>query len=117
MDDFSQLKIVWSETNDAINTKIAFVPGDYYLDKTCFFLTSKKDYINFVYKVLSSNLFTWYMLQKSPRLGQKGISLTKETVELFPICSIIDSQKDIYDLYHLTTDEINYLAILKDENM
>lgn len=103
-EDFSKQKIVYSETNDAQNTKIAIdLNGDYFTDKTCFILIGKTEQITqHVYKMFSSRIFTWYMSKTAPLLGSKGISLTKEAVELFPLCPInLD--------YGLSIEEINLI--------
>jgi len=51
---------------------------------------------------MSSELFTWYMSIVSPLLGNSGISLTKESVELFPLCGVSES----YDLSEQEMKEI-----------
>ena len=52
---------------------------------------------------MSSDLFSWYMKIVAPLLGDKGISLTKDSVETFPLCEI---GKD----YVLTADEIKAIS-------
>lgn len=105
---------MYSETNNANETKIAFDNRGFYTDKTCFIITSKTVDIAKLYRVLSSNVFTWYMKNKSPLLGTMGISLTKDLVETFPC--VKDDVETIYDGYHLTNTEIDYIKNeLKDK--
>ena len=60
-----------------------------------------------IYKVLSSNIFTWYMKSIAPIIGSKGISLSKEMVETFPLSNL--SANSVEFDYQLTQDEIKYI--------
>ena len=111
-DDFFEQKIIYSETNNVNTTKIAFDTNGYFTDKTCFIIISKEFDIEKIYKILSSEIFTWYMKHKSPLLGTAGISLTKELVETFP-CVNYDGQS-AQSSYNLTNAEMTY--IIKDLN-
>ena len=109
MDDFDRQKICYSETNDAIETKIYLDSQHYVTDKTCFILVAEDEsLIDQIYKILSSSIFTWYMQRKSPRLGHSGISLTKDSVESFPLA--INNGKTVQKTYHLTDEEIKYIS-------
>ena len=109
MDDFDKQKICYSETNDAIKTKICLDSNKYVTDKTCFILVANDETtIKHIYKIMSSSIFSWYMQRKSPRLGVQGISLTKDSVELFPMAPI-SSDKAKAD-YELTDDEMKYIS-------
>ena len=103
MDDFSKQKIIYSETNSSLATKITLDKSEFFTDKTCFIITGKDDEVAGLFKVMSSTIFTWYMNLLSPKLGESGISLTKDTVELFPATPNIDD-------YELTDDEINFIS-------
>ena len=103
MDDFSKQKIIYSETNSSLATKITLDKSEFFTDKTCFIITGKDDEVAELFKVMSSTIFTWYMNLLSPKLGESGISLTKDTVELFPATPNIDD-------YELTDDEINFIS-------
>jgi len=103
MDDFNKPKICYSETNSAKETKIAFDTSGFYPDKTCFVLVAENDDIEHIYRILSSDIFTWYMYNTSPLLGDGGISLTKDSVLRFPLC------KDASD-YKLTESEMNCIS-------
>ena len=107
MDDFNKQKIIYSETNNVNETKIAYDTKGFFTDKTCFIITSKEHNINDIYKVLSSEIFTWYMKHKSPLLGTVGISLTKDLVETFPCVKY--NGESIQISYKLTDCEMNYL--------
>ena len=103
MDDFNKPKICYSETNNAKETKIALDSSGFYPDKTCFVLVSDNGDIEHIYNILSSDIFTWYMYNTSPLLGDGGISLTKDSVLRFPLC------KEHTD-YGLTESEINCIS-------
>ena len=106
-DDFNKQKIIYSETNNANETKIVFDEEGYFTDKTCFIITSASVNIKNLYQILSSIVFTWYMKNKSPLLGATGISLTKELVETFPC--VYSVEESIYDSYNLTEEEVMFI--------
>ena len=103
--DFSKPKICYSETNDATETKLALDNNGFYTDKTCFIMLGQtKEQTELLYYNLSSEVFTWYMRMLSPLLGNAGISLTKDSVELFP--AIPERGMD----YNLTEDEKSWIT-------
>lgn len=103
-DDFSKPKIVYSETNDSKNTKIAFDDSGYFTDKTCFVLIGENDEITkHVYSILRTEVFSLYMRNLAPLLGDAGISLTKDCVEKFPLCPIGKN-------YNFSKSEIDFLT-------
>ena len=105
MDDFSKPKIVYSETNDAKNTKIAFDDKKYLSDKTCFVLIGKDvETTKHAYSILKTNIFSLYMKNLAPLLGEAGISLTKDCVERFPLCPIGEN-------YNFSEEEIKFLTM------
>jgi len=105
-EDFYRQKIIYSETNNSKETKICFdKTGKFFIDKTCFIITAKSEIIiQHIFKSLKSKLFTWYMSLTSPLLGVNGISLTKESVQTFPIHNPNSN-------YHLNNEEINYIEM------
>ncbi|NLZ97083.1 MAG: hypothetical protein GX926_03775, partial [Candidatus Magasanikbacteria bacterium] len=105
LNQFKKEKIIYSETNNANETKITFDNKQYFTDKTAFIIVGEN--IKHIYKLLSSNIFTWYMNLISPKLGVNGISLTKESVEAFP-CPPISSLK-IEEAYKLTKEEVAFI--------
>lgn len=66
-------------------------------------VSKHEDVIKAVYRILCTNIFSWYMRVASPLLGTSGISLTKETVELFPACKNIEE-------YGFDTEELRLIA-------
>jgi hypothetical protein len=66
-------------------------------------LGKKENITHHIYKLMGSNIFTWYMKSISPLLGEKGISLTKESVEKFPACPIDKG-------YDFTEEEMNFIS-------
>ena len=106
LNDFSKPKICYSETNDAIQTKLAFDKDGLYTDKTCFIMLGQTtEQTETLYENLSSDVFTWYMRLLSPLLGSTGISLTKDSVELFPALPKKGSS------YNLTEDEKSWISL------
>mgnify|MGYP000851499148 CR=1 FL=1 len=109
MDDFNKQKICYSETNSSSLTKIALDKDGYMTDKTCFIITAADNFdIDILYKIMSSEIFTWYMNLLSPKLGDKGISLTKDTVKLFPASK--RSENGVQESYSLTDEEMNFIS-------
>ena len=104
LDDFSKPKIVYSETNDSKNTKIAFDDSGYFTDKTCFVLIGENDEITkHVYSILRTEVFSLYMRNLALLLGDAGISLTKDCVQKFPLCPIGKN-------YNFSKSEIDFLT-------
>jgi hypothetical protein len=100
IEDFSKPKIIYSETNNLIKTKISIEKNGYYIDKTGYMIVH--DHIDSFIEILTSNLFTWYMSFISPILGDSGISLTKDSVEKFPFA-------DSFNNYNLTKEELGFV--------
>jgi type I restriction-modification system DNA methylase subunit len=102
IEDFDKLKICYSETNSSSETKIFLDTENYITDKTTFILTAKDDdTLRKIYTIMSSKIFTWYMSKISPLLGDSGISLTKDTIGLFPIATNLDDDNP----YNLSDEE------------
>lgn len=107
-EDFDKPKICYSETNNSSETKIAFDDKSYMTDKTCFILLTKDERtLKHIYKIMCSPVFTWFMRNKSPLLGSAGISMTKDTVDTFPMAKVSNNswQQD----YNLSTDEMAFI--------
>ncbi|BFN36529.1 Eco57I restriction-modification methylase domain-containing protein [Fidelibacter multiformis] len=79
--EFEKEKVVWAETDQALNTVL--VPSKIYLQKTCFMIISSHNKV--INAFLNSQLTQWYTRLNSPNLGNKGLSLTKETVQEIPL--------------------------------
>ncbi len=89
--EFEKEKVVWAETDRALNTVL--VPRGYFIQKTCFMITGQNlEYIN---ALLNSNVAQWFIRINSCSLGQKGMSLTKESVRMFPIPPI-DNKETVF---------------------
>ena len=113
MDDFNKQKIVYSETNNQKNTKIALDSNSYCTDKTCFILVANNYNIDieYIYKVLSSSVFSFYMNLISPLLGDSGISLTKESVIKFPLAKQgLKNFNNVFELYSLNDKEKEFIV-------
>ena len=112
-DDFNKQKIVYSETNNQKNTKIALDSNSYCTDKTCFILVANNYNIDieYIYKVLSSSVFSFYMNLISPLLGDSGISLTKESVIKFPLAKQgLKNFNNVFELYSLNDKEKEFIV-------
>jgi hypothetical protein len=105
IENFAAKKIIYSETNNLNETKIALDSNGYFVSKTCFMIISENTKIEDIYSVLSSKLFSWYMARTAPNLGNGGISLTKAAVEKFPLM-LGEFDKN---MYHLTKDELDFI--------
>ena len=123
-DDFSKPKVMYSETNDYYNTKIAFDIKGFLTDKTCFFVVGER--IEWIYFFMCSKIFTHFMQNTSPCLGSSGISLTGISVEKFPVPKFSSKQAEVfttllqqndfsslncavYELYGLSQNEIEFI--------
>ena len=71
-------------------------------DKTLFIITFGQ--LDKLYSLLLSPIFKWYMKRTSPLLGEKGISMTKDSVLRFYIPKSLS-----VDGYNLTKQEIDYI--------
>jgi type I restriction-modification system DNA methylase subunit len=106
MADFDKTKILYSETNSSLETKIALDDKQYLTDKTCFILVGNNDIeTKAIYNIMSSKIFTWYMSKVSPLLGESGISLTKDSVSKFPL----PINLDIKTGYNFTNEEMRLI--------
>ena len=102
MEDFVKEKVVYSETNSLDNIKIALDKENFYTDKTCFIIHSDDIDIEHIYEQLTSPEFSFYLRTTCPNLGEKGFSMTKETVETFPMLKPAAS-------YSLSPEEVEFL--------
>ena len=102
MDDFDKQKILYSETNNSDEIKMVIDNGQMIPDKTLFIITFGQ--LDKLYSLLLSPIFKWYMKRTSPLLGEKGISMTKDSVLRFYIPKSLN-----IDGYNLTKQEIDYI--------
>ncbi|RMF97982.1 MAG: class I SAM-dependent DNA methyltransferase [Candidatus Schekmanbacteria bacterium] len=100
--EFEKEKVVWAETDQSLNTVIVS-PG-IYLQKTCFMIISNQPKI--LNGFLNSKLSQWYIRNLSSNLGQRGMSLTKESVEKLPLPSITFTNKTIVQQIESLVDKI-----------
>ncbi|MGC8685910.1 MAG: TaqI-like C-terminal specificity domain-containing protein, partial [bacterium] len=100
--EFEKEKVVWAETDQNLNTVI--VPKEMYLQKTCFMIITDKPKI--INGLLNSQISQWYIGQKSPLLGEKGMSLTKESVKEIPLPPITPSNEALVKRIEELVDEI-----------
>jgi len=100
--EFEKEKVVWAETDQSFNTVI--VPSCMYLQKTCFMIITKIPKI--INAFLNSSIIQWYIRKRSSNLGEKGMSLTKQTVETIPIPPITSSNQHIVSQIESLVDKI-----------
>jgi len=100
--EFEKEKVVWAETDDKLNTVIA--PREMYLQKTCFMIIS--NITKLLNGLLNSKTSQWYIRSKSSILGQKGMSLTKESVKDIPLPAITHLNQPIVHRIESLVDQI-----------
>ncbi|GAB4131946.1 MAG: hypothetical protein Fur0027_19340 [Raineya sp.] len=100
--EFEKEKVVWAETDQSLNTVI--VPSGMYLQKTCFMIISKK--LKLINALLNSKISQWYIRKLSSNLGEKGMSLTKESVKEIPLPPITPANQSIVTQIELLVDKI-----------
>lgn len=89
--EFEKEKVVWAETDQMLN--LAIVPKGIYLQKTCFMIIIDKPKL--IAGLLNSKISQWYIRITSSSLGEKGMSLTKESVEKISLPTITPSNQPI----------------------
>ena len=115
MDDFSKPKIIYPETTQG--AYFAFDDKGIFLDKTCFMLISNEG--EYLQQTLSSKLFefAYKRIFSSVSLGEHGYQYNKHALVKLPIIKpnketrieSSDINRSIYNLYHITPDEISYI--------
>lgn len=100
--EFEKEKVVWAETDQALNTVIA--PKGIYLQKTCFMIITRK--LKFICALLNSLVSQWYIRKLSSALGNKGMSLTKDSVREIPLPPITPSNEPIVKQIEASVDKI-----------
>ncbi|GIW63610.1 MAG: type II restriction endonuclease [Patescibacteria group bacterium] len=100
--EFEKDKVVWAETDQALNTVIA--PKGMYLQKTCFMIITDNPKI--INGFLNSNLSQWYIRIKCSNLGEKGMSLTKESVREIPFPPITPTNEPVVRQIEVLVDKI-----------
>ncbi len=111
MEDFSKPKIIYPETTQG--AYFAFDDKGIYIDKTCFMLIS--DEAEYLQNILSSHLyeFAYKRIFSSIELGKHGYQYNKHALIKLPILkpnkTINLTNKQIYKLYNLTSEEIAFI--------
>ncbi|MFC3363917.1 hypothetical protein ACFOG5_12135 [Pedobacter fastidiosus] len=136
-DDFSKPKLLWAETMRIHKNSVEKFPrfgfdksGEYLTDKTSFFATGED--IEIVLAILNSSMGKYLCSQYVSILDDGGYLMQKIYIENIPlpkpnkatkqlIINILasqDAEKDqeinkiVFELYHLTIDEINFINVL-----
>ncbi len=133
-EEFEKEKIVWAETDQNLNLSI--VKKGMFLQKTCFMIITDKPF--YLISIMNSCLIGFAIRQISSQLGEKGLSLTKDSVITLPVPIISEEEqrpfeelveiilakkergeattteeetidKMVYALYHLTDEEIAHI--------
>ena len=100
--EFEKEKVVWAETDQEMN--LSFVPQGMFLQKTCFMIIGNR--LKFICGLLNSKISQYIIRMKSSKLGEKGMSLTKESVSQIPIPNIMDENLPIVDKIEGLVDQI-----------
>ena len=103
LDDFSKHKLIWSDI--ATTPNFISVDEEIYFNNTCYMITNAPSWL---YGYLNSDLVAWYLPRViATDLGKKGARYFKQFVEQL---SMPDMQGELYDLLHLSADEINFIS-------
>jgi len=100
--EFEKEKIVWAETDQSLNTVI--VPKGMYLQKTCFMIITEKTKL--LNGLLNSHVAQWYIRNLSSSLGNKGMSLTKDSVKEIPIPPITPQNQSLVQKIESLVDKM-----------
>ncbi len=78
------------------------------------FLSCDSENIDSLFKVLTSQLFYYWMTKNVHEYGESGFRLSNQYVQEFsaPTTKIKD-ECEIYEYYHLTKEEISYIKMIK----
>ena len=110
--EFEKEKIVWAETDQALNTVI--VSKNFYLQKTCFMIIPKNENNHkIINALLNSKISQWYIRHQSSILGISGMSLTKDSVKKIPLPPITPT---IEPIVHQIESLVDQILSAKKEN-
>ena len=113
MDDFNKPKIIYPETTQG--AYFALDNKKFMLDKTCFMITNYEN-LTYLQCTLSSYLFefAYKRIYASIELGIKGYQYNKYALTKLPVKkyskNVSLNNDDIFKLYSLTNEEINYIT-------
>ena len=79
--EFAREKVVWAETDQQVSTCIA--KPNMFLQKTCFMIVGKN--LKYISAILNSKITDYFMRTESCKLGDRGLSLTKDSMIRNPI--------------------------------
>ena len=111
MDDFFKPKVIYPETTQG--AFFAFDEKGFMLDKTCFMLISK--HAKYLQETLSSKLFefAYKKIFSSIELGTSAYQYNKHALIKLPVkeqtSSKALSNEDVYNLYGISQEEIEYI--------
>ena len=112
-DDFNKPKIIYPETTQG--AYFALDNKKFMLDKTCFMITNCEN-LTYLQCTLSSYLFefAYKRIYASIELGIKGYQYNKYALTKLPVKkyskNVALNNDDIFKLYSLTNEEINYIT-------
>lgn len=119
-EDFYKPKVIYPETTQG--AYFAYDTNGIFIDKTCFMLVSSEN--NYLQLTLSSRLFefAYKKIFSSIELGEHGYQYNKHALIKLPVLhptanvslNEIDLDKAIYELYHISNDEIKYIESRED---
>ena len=89
--EFEKEKVVWAETDQALN--MSLVGKGFYLQKTCFMIVGNN--LRYIEAVCNSKIIQKHIKNQASQLGEKGFSLTKDSVSKLPIPPITSSNQSI----------------------
>lgn len=138
MDDLSMQKIVWGEISDKPKFAID-VDGEYYPEATTFLMTG--EHLKYLLCFLNSTLSEYFFAKYGTTTGMGTLRWKKYLIELLPIpeptpdkeaiithlldkllqsngndhCLIEQINQEIYKLFGLTSEEVNFIEEMVDK--
>lgn len=105
MEDFSRQKIMYSDITERLS--FCLVNDETYCNNTVYFIVSETENLEYLLNFLNSNLIDWYYKTLSVQLGSSAVRMFSIYVLNIPIPK--DATKNVYEAYHLTKEEINFI--------
>lgn len=114
-EDFKKPKIIYADITQKLSFAIS-TNGEFLNNTSYFFCGCENDTLNYLLKILNSNLFDWYYRTISVQLGEKAVRMFSIYVLRLPV-PIFKNNIDAlttYQIYGLSKDEEDYIESLSE---
>ncbi len=109
MDDFNKQKIVWADI--AKEPTFVQINESIFFNNTCYMIVGAPAGL---VSILNSQLIEWYFPKIATDIGDGGARYFKQFVELIQVPFDIEDRNytddNVFDIYGLTDDEINFIS-------